>query len=108
MGSKQRQAQNGQKAGVERNLEERLAVLSEMGIEAREIEKDRFVKKLRADLRAVNNRLKAIDANEKKTAELVRIKAEKAAAPPKAPEVVKEKKAKEAPAAAKEKQKKKA
>lgn len=104
MGSKHRQAQNGRKVSFERNLKNRLALLLSRGIESREIDKDVLVKKLRANIEAINNRLKAIDASEKKTAELARIKAEKAVAPPKEPEAVKEeKKVKEAPAAGKEK-----
>lgn len=111
MGSKQRQAQNGQKASFERNLKDRLTILSGRGIESSEVDKDNLVKKFRANIKAINNRLRAIDANEKKTEELARLKVEKAAAP-KDPEVVKEKKVKTAvkaaPAAAKEKPKKKA
>ena len=104
MGSKHRHAQNGRKASFERNLKDRLALLLSRGVESREINKDALVKKFRANIEAINNRLKAIDANEKKTAELARMKAEKAAAPPKEPEAVKEeKKVKEAPAAGKEK-----
>ena len=104
MGSKHRQAQNGRKASFERNLKNRLALLLSRGIESREIDKDVLVKKLRANIEAINNRLKAIDASETKTAELARIKAEKAVAPPKEPEAVKEeKKVKEAPTAGKEK-----
>jgi len=104
MGSKHRQAQNGRKASFERNLKNRLALLSSRGIESREMDKDALVKKLRANIEAVNNRLKVIDASEKKTAELARMKAEKTAAPPKEPEAVKEeKKVREAPAAGKEK-----
>ncbi|MBA4397250.1 MAG: hypothetical protein C0394_07705 [Syntrophus sp. (in: bacteria)] len=107
MGSKHRQAQNGRKASLERNLKNRLALLSSKGIESREMDKDALVKKMRANIDAVNYRLKAIDASEKKTAELARMKAEKAAAPPKEPEAVKEeKKVKEAPAAGKGKKKK--
>lgn len=107
MGSKHRQAQNGRKASLERNLKNRLALLSSKGIESRGMDKDALVKKMRANIDAINYRLKAIDASEKKTAELARMKAEKAAAPPKAPEVVKEeKKAKEAPVAGKGKKKK--
>ena len=104
MGSKHRQAQNGRKASFERNLKNRLALLSSRGIESREMDKDALVKKLRANIEAVNNRLKVIDASEKKTAELARMKAEKTAATPKEPEAVKEeKKVREAPAAGKEK-----
>jgi hypothetical protein len=104
MGSKRRQAQNGRKASFERNLKNRLALLLSKGMEAREIGKDTLVKKMRANIEAINNRLKAIDANEKKTAELAKMKAEKAATPSKEPEAVKEeKKVKEAPVSGKEK-----
>jgi hypothetical protein len=104
MGSKHRQAQNGRKASFEGNLKSRMALLLSKGIESREMDKDALVKKLRANIEAINKRLKAIDTSEKKTAELARMKAEKAAAPPKEPEAVKEeKKVKEAPAAGKEK-----
>jgi len=104
MGSKHRQAQNGRKAAFERNLKNRLALLSSKGMESREIDKDVLVKKLRANIEAVNNRLKALDARERKTAELARMKAEKAAALPKESEAVQEaKKVKEDPVAGKEK-----
>lgn len=98
----------GQRAFFERRLENRLSFLSKKGIESPEINKDTLVKKLRADIRATNVRLDAIAANEKRTEELARIKAEKAALPPKDREIVKEKKAKEAPPEeGKEKKKKK-
>ncbi|MCK9195353.1 MAG: hypothetical protein M0P16_00045 [Syntrophales bacterium] len=107
MGSKQKQAQIGQKESFERKLKNRLTLLSEEGIESRKIDKDVLVKKLRANVEAINTRLKAIDANEKKNEELVRMKLEKAEAPRKEPEGIKEKKVKEAPVEVKEKKKKK-
>ncbi|MCX5829174.1 MAG: hypothetical protein NTV58_14400 [Deltaproteobacteria bacterium] len=107
MGSKQKQAQIGQKESFERKLKNRLALLSEEGIESRKIDKDSLVKKLRANVEAINTRLKAIDANEKKNEELARMKLEKAAAPRKEPEGIKEKKVKETPVEVKEKKKKK-
>ena len=107
MGSKQKHAQTGQKESFERKLKDRLAFLSEKGIESREIDRDTLVKKLRANIRAINTRLKAIDANEKKKEELARMKVEKAAAPLKDPEGIKEKKVKETPVEGKEKKKKK-
>ena len=81
MGSNSRQVQTGQKESIERKLKVRLAFLSEKGIESREIDKDAIVKHLQANIRAINTRLKAIGANEKKNEELAKIKAEKAAAP---------------------------
>jgi hypothetical protein len=112
MGSKQKQTQMERKAYSERELKDRLSFLSKKGIEPPKINKDTIVKKLRANIDAIKIRLKAIANNEKKTEELAKIKAEKAAAPqPKEPEVRKEKKEKvkekEAPAEKKEKKKKK-
>ena len=107
MGSNQKETQNGQKARFEQDLKNRMAAMSEAGVESREIEKDKFVKRLRANIKAINARLKAIDTIEKKNEELAKIKAERAAAPRKDPDAVKEKKVKEAPAPAPAKEKKK-
>ena len=107
MGSNQRQAQTRQKESFERKLKDRLALLSEEGIESRKMDKDNVVKKLRGNINAINTRLKAIDAIEKKTEELARMKAEKASAPQKDPEGIKEKKVKAPPVEVKEKKKKK-
>ena len=107
MGSNQKQVQMERKAYFERQLKDRLSFLSEKGIESPKIYKDTIFKNLRANIEAINTRLKAIDANEKKTEELARMKVEKAAAPRKDPEGIKEKKVKEAPVVGKEKQKKK-
>lgn len=106
MGSNQRQTQAEQKAKFERELEYRLSSLAEKGIASREINKDASVKRLRAKIRAINARLRTIDAIEKKTEELARIKAERAAAPKPDPESTKKKEAEEAPVAGKEKKKK--
>jgi hypothetical protein len=109
MGSRKKEAQERQKAYSERRLEERLSFLSKKGTESPGIDKDTLVKKLRANIRAINDRLKAIAANEKRTAELAKIKAEKAALPPlpKDQEEGKGKKSKEAPEEGKEKKRKK-
>jgi hypothetical protein len=106
MGSNQRQTQMEQKANFERELKDRLSILSEREIESREINKDTSVKRLRAKIRAINARLRTIDALEKKTEELATIKAERAAAPKPDPESTKKKEAEEAPVAGKEKKKK--
>ncbi|MFA6412636.1 MAG: hypothetical protein WCW53_08050, partial [Syntrophales bacterium] len=105
MGSKQKQAQIGQKESFELKLKNRRALLSEEGIESRKIEKDPLVKKLKANVTAMNNRLKAIDASEKKNEELAKMKLEKAAAPRKEPEGTKGKKVKETPVEVKVKDK---
>ncbi len=106
MGSNQKQVKVGQKESFGQKLKDRLASLSEKGIESLKIEKDTLVKKLRANIRAVNTRLKAIDAQEKKSEELAKMKAEKAAIE-KDPERINRKKIKETPVEGKEKKKKK-
>ena len=67
MGSRKKEAQGRQKAYFERRLEERLSFLAKKGVEAPGIDKDVLVKKLRANIRAINDRLKAIAGNEKRT-----------------------------------------
>ena len=103
MGSKHKQSRVEQKASFERWLEDRLSYLSKKGIEAPKIDKDVIVKKLRADINAVNTRLKSIAEIEKRTEELVRNKADKKAAPREDQEGGKDKKSKEVPAEGKEK-----
>jgi hypothetical protein len=95
-----------QKAHVEQQLKDRLSFLAGKGIEPPKARKDTLVRKLKANIRAVNYRLNLIAANEKRTEEMAKIKAEKAAAllkeregghvekPKKAPEAVKVKKIK--------------
>lgn len=97
MSLKRKQIQLRQKAYFEQLLENRLSFLSGKGVEAARIDKDPLVKKFKADVRAVNNRLRLIAANEKRTEELARIKAEKAAAPEKEKEAAKAEKPKKAP-----------
>jgi hypothetical protein len=46
-------------------------------------QKDTIVKKLKADIKAVNKRLRTVAENDKRTEEMAKIKAERAAAPPK-------------------------
>jgi outer membrane biosynthesis protein TonB len=109
MGARKKEAQERQKAYFERRLEERLSFLSKKGTESPGIDKDTLVKKLRANIRAINDRLKAIADNEKRTEELAKMKAEKTAPPPlpKDQEEGKGKKSKEAPEEGKEKKRKK-
>ena len=107
MGSNSKQVQIGQKESFERKLKGRLAFLSEKGIESREIDKDAVVKHLQANIRAINTRLKAIDATEKKNAELTKMKAEKAAVPRAGSEGSKKKSKEETPVEGKGKKKKK-
>ena len=102
MGSKHKQSRMEQKASFERRLEDRLSYLSKKGIESPKIDKDVLVKKLRADINAVKTRLKAIADNEKRTEDLARIKAEKAAAPKEDQKGVKVNNSQEPPAEDKE------
>ena len=106
MGSNRKLAQMERKAYFERQLKDRLSFLSEKGIESPKINKDTIFKKFRANIAAINARLKTIASYEERTEELAKTKAEKAA-PQKDPEDSKEKKAKAAPVEGKEKKKKK-
>jgi len=78
MGSKLKKTQQGRKEQYERRLANRLSLLSEKKTEPSKIEKDPLVKNLRANIAASNARLKAIAKIEQRTAELAKIKAEKA------------------------------
>ena len=106
MGSNRKQAQIERKAYFERRLKDRMSFLSEKGIESPKINKDTIFKKLKANIEAINARLKTITSYEEKTEELAKTKAEKAA-PKKDLEDSKVKKAKEAPVEGKGKKKKK-
>jgi len=106
MGSKQKQTHIGRKVHFERKLEDRLSFLLKKGIESPMVNRDTLVKKLRAHIRAVNTRLEAIAANERKTEELAKIKVEKEAAFARTEESVKGKKVKEVPEEGKVKKKK--
>jgi len=107
MGSKLRQMQDAKKATFAKQLEARRALLVSRGIEQRRIDKDTIVRRLKAGIDAVNIRLKAIDASEKKTAELAAAKAAKAAAKVQEKTPAKGEKAAEAPKEKKEKKEKK-
>jgi hypothetical protein len=81
MGLKRKQMQLRQKAYFEQKLRDRLSFLTGKGIEPPKADKDPLVRKLQANIRAVNHRLRLIVANEKRTEEMAKIKAERAAAP---------------------------
>ena len=97
MGLKRKQMQMRQKAFFEQKLQDRMLFLSEKGIESRKADKDPLVRKIKANLKAVNNRLKWLAESEKKTADMAKIKADRAAAPLKEPEGGKAEKPKKAP-----------
>jgi len=104
MGSKDKAARLAQKTYWEEKLEQRISLLKEQGIESDKIKKDSAVKKIRAELRDVKARIKAISAKEEKAAEMAKTKAEKLAAPKKEK---KSKKAAEEEAQASKRQQKK-
>ncbi len=106
MGLKRKQMHLRQKAYYEQELKDRLSFLAGKGIKPPQADKDTLIRKLRANIRAVNNRLRLIEASEKRTEEMAKIKAERASAllkeqesgkaemHKKVPEVVKDKKIK--------------
>lgn len=107
MASESRETRLRQKAEWEVKLNKRLALLAGKGMDEKKIAQDVQVKELKAKLKESNARIRAIDATEKRTAELAAIKAERLAKP-KEEEAPKAKKAEEPPADAKPKKKKKA
>jgi translation initiation factor IF-2 len=97
-----------QKARFEHTLQDRLSFLSGKGVKSPKAEKDTIVRKLQADLKAVNKRLRVITASEKRTEEMAKIKAERAAAPKQEQDGGKGEKPKKAAGDGKEKKIKKA
>jgi hypothetical protein len=80
MESKKKQMLMRQKASFEHELKDRLSFLTGKGIKSPKADKDTIVRKIRADIKAGNNRLRLIADNEKRTEEMAKIKAERAAA----------------------------
>jgi hypothetical protein len=80
MGFKRKPMLTRQMANVEQSLQIRLTTLSGKGIAAPKTEKDPLVRKLRADIRTLKNRVKAIDGTDKRMEETAKGKADKAAA----------------------------
>ena len=105
MASKNEETRLKQKAALEAKLQKRLALLAEKGLDEKRIARDVLVKELKADLKQTALRLRAIAANEKRTADLAAKKAERLAKPKE--EAPKAKKAAEPPPEAKPKKKKK-
>jgi hypothetical protein len=103
MGLMRKQMLMRQKARFEHTLQDRLSFLSGKGIKSPKAEKDTIVRKMMADLKAVNKRLRVIAASEKRTEEMAKIKAERAAAPQKEQEGGKGEKPKRAAGEGKEK-----
>lgn len=83
MPSKSKEARLEQKTLVEAQLNERLKLLTEKGMEPQAIAKDNMIQKLRADLRKANERLSVIRGREEKLEEMARGRQEKAKTPKK-------------------------
>jgi membrane protein involved in colicin uptake len=85
-----------QRASFELTLRNRLSFLSERGLTTPKAEKDTIVRKLKADIKAVNKRLRTVAEHDKRTEELATTKAERKAAPRKEQEAAKSEKPKKA------------
>jgi len=86
------------KAMFEQELKDRLSYLAGKGIKPPKADKDPIVKKLKAEVKAVDRRLKLVAEHEKRSEEMAKIKAERAAAPKKEEAPAKAEKPKKAPA----------
>jgi len=100
-----RDARLRQNAEWEKKLQQRLALLGAKGFDEKKIARDVGVKELKAKVKVSQVRLRAIDATEKRTAELATIKAERLAKPKE--EASKPKKQEEPPPAESKPKKKK-
>ena len=96
MGFMRKQMLIQQRASYELTLRNRMSFLSEKGVPAPKADKDTIVKKLKADIKAVNKRLRVVAEHDKRTEEMATAKAEKAAAPRKEQEAAKSEKPKKA------------
>jgi hypothetical protein len=81
MSLKRKQTLLRQKAYFEQRLNDRLALLAGKGIEGKTADKDALLRNLKADVKAVKNRLKAIADSDKITEDMAKARAAKAAAP---------------------------
>ena len=105
MASQSRETRQKQLAEWEVKLKKRLALLGEKGFDEKKIARDALIKELKSKIKESQVRLRAIGANEKRTADLAAIKAERLAKPKE--ETPKPKKAAEPAPEAKPKKKKK-
>lgn len=80
MSLKHKNMQLRQKSYCEQQLKDRLARLAGKGIEGKVVDRDPIVRKLKAAVKAVNVRLRAIADSEKLVQDLAKSKADKAAA----------------------------
>ena len=81
MGLKRKQMLVRQKAFVVQELKDRRSFLSGKGVKSPKADRDTIVRKMLADIRAVDSRLRLIADNDKRTEDMAKIKAERAAAP---------------------------
>lgn len=81
MGSNDKEVQQGQKERAAQELALRLETLTARGVATAKVEKDRVVRRIRADLRAFNRRLTAIDEQKVLLEKVAAEKAAKAATP---------------------------
>jgi archaellum component FlaD/FlaE len=81
MPSKSRTSREGQLAYWEGRLQDRMGVLSKQGYDQERIAADAAVRGIKAKIRETKQRLRAIDAGEKKIEEMARLKLEKEQAP---------------------------
>jgi capsule polysaccharide export protein KpsE/RkpR len=91
MSLKRKQTLLDRKASFEQELADRLARLAEKGIKSPNADKNPVVRKLKAEIKASKRRLARIAEIDKRTEEMARIKAEKAAAPKVEPQAKPEK-----------------
>ena len=83
MASKSKASRLEQKAYWEEKLNKRLSLLGERGLEPGKMAKDTGVRKIRAQMRETETRLKVISDLERKADEMERTRAEKMAGPKK-------------------------
>lgn len=86
MGFMRRQMLLQQKASFEKTLQYRLAVLTKKGVSSSEAEKDAVIRKAKADIKAVNERLRTVAENDRRAEETPKRKAAGTGKPVKAPE----------------------
>lgn len=103
MGMNRKQVLLRQKARFEQVLKNRMTYLSGKGVVPPKTDKDTLVRKNKADIKAVNNRLRILEENEKRIEAIAKAKAEKAAARSKEKEGGKAEKPKKAQEGGKEK-----
>jgi len=84
-----------QKASREKEVGDRIALLKKRGFDENGIAKDPVLKNLKAKLKQASERIKAIEKKNRRTEELMRIKAEKSAQPKEEPKEEPKAKAKE-------------